>query len=50
MYREIPVLQSLSKTVKDLQAPRFATLLKRETPTLVFQNQSFVDYLQNRCS
>ena len=51
IHREIPTvyLQSLSNTVKDLQAVRLATLLKRN-PALVFQEQSFVDHLQSRCS
>ena len=33
IHREIPVLQSLSNTVKDLQAARLATLLKRDPRT-----------------
>ena len=46
IHREIPVLESLSNTVKCFQAVRLATLLKRD-PALVFQEQSFVDPLQN---
>ena len=33
IYREIPVLEFLSNTVKDLQAVRVATLLKRDPRT-----------------
>ena len=48
-HREIPVLKSLSNTVKDFQVVRIATLLKGDA-ALVSQYQSFVDHLQNRCS
>ena len=48
IHREIPVLESLSDTVKCLQIVRLAALLKTD-PALVFQNQPFID-LQNRCS
>ena len=47
--KEIPVLQSLSNTVKGLQTVRLATLSKRD-PRTGFQNQLFLDPLQNRCS
>ena len=49
MHREILVLQSLSNTAKELEAVRFATLLKRDLAPL-FQSQPFVDCLQNKCS
>ena len=49
IHREIPVLESLSNTVKCFQAVRLATLLKRD-PALVFQEQPFVDPLQNMSS
>ena len=48
IHREIPVLESISNTV-ERQAVWLATLLKRD-PAQVFQNQPFVDLLQNRCS
>ena len=47
--RKTPVPQSLSNTVKALQAVRLETLLKRD-PVLVFRNQPVVDPLRNRCS
>ena len=47
---KIPVLETLSNTVKSVQATRLAFFLKERPPTLVFQNQPFVDPLQNRCS
>ena len=37
IHREIPVRQSLSKTVNSLQAVRFATLLKRNPHTGVLE-------------
>ena len=49
IYREIPVLESLFNTVKGIQVVRLATLLMRDL-AMVFQNQIFVDVLQNRCS
>ena len=49
IHREIPVLDSISNTVERLQAVWLATLLKRD-PVQVFQNQPFIDLLQNRYS
>ena len=41
--------QSLSNTIKSLQAVRIAALLKKKKP-LLFLSQLFVDPLENRCS
>ena len=49
IHREIPVLQSLSNTVKSIEAVRLATFLKRDPRTGV-KDQPFVDPLQNTCS
>ena len=52
IYREITVRQSLSNTVKSLQAVSPAvkpvTLLQKDS--LVFQSYPFVDPLENECS
>ena len=45
IHREVPVLESLSNIVTDFQTVRL-TLYSRETPVLVFQNQTFVDAQQ----